>query len=155
MAKEVVLEPFISFLRQSGHKVTRVRRQVAKEALCMDGHFEAADLWERLRQTRVSKVSVSTVYRTLDLLVQAELLQVTDLGDPHAHYEVARGKGHEHILCIKCGQVTEVVDPELEAAIDRLARGHGFRLEGHSLRVYGICSRCQKKRGMDGDHRTA
>ncbi len=108
----------------------------------MDGHFEAAELWARVKAN--SNISFSTVYRTLSLLVQAGLLRVIDLGDPHAHFEVADAGHHEHLVCSRCGHVEEVEDPTLNEAIDVVARTRGFRPEGHSLRVYGMCKKCRQ-----------
>jgi len=137
------VERFARFLRASRCNITRARRKVAREALSMDGHFEAAELWARLQED--SNISFSTVYRTLSLLVQAGLLRVIDLGDPHAHFEVADETHHEHLVCSSCGRVVEVEDESLNQAIAEVARDRGFLPEGHNLRVFGLCERCRRR----------
>ncbi|MFO8034768.1 MAG: transcriptional repressor [Candidatus Bipolaricaulota bacterium] len=136
------IERFTRFLRASRFNVTEARRRVAHEALCMEGHFEAAELWARLQKS--SNISFSTVYRTLSLLVQAGLLRVIDLGDPHAHFEAADEAHHEHLVCSRCGHVVEVEDESLNQAIGEVARVRGFQPEGHSLRVFGLCKKCRQ-----------
>ncbi len=136
------VERFTRFLRASRFNVTEARRQVAREALSMHSHFEAAELWARLQKN--STISFSTVYRTLSLLVQAGLLRVIDLGDPHAHFEVADQAHHEHLVCSQCGRVVEVEDESLNEAIAEVARVRGFLPEGHSLRVFGLCKQCRQ-----------
>lgn len=145
MEEDLALDQFTQFLRKNGHNVTQARSLIAKAALAMDRHFEAADLWAKLKKEH--PVSVSTVYRTLNLLVQAGLLRVTDLGDPHAHYEVAGETHHEHLVCTQCGQVVEVEDEKLLAAIGRVAHAYGFHTQGHSLRIFGLCPHCRERAG--------
>jgi len=143
MDVEAGLERFTRFLRANRCNVTDARRRVAREALSIEGHFEAADLWARLQKS--TSISFSTVYRTLHLLVEAGLLRMIDLGDPHAHFEIADQGPHEHLVCTRCGVVTEVRDEGLERSIAEVARTQGFMPEGHSLRVYGLCHSCAQK----------
>ncbi len=143
MDVEAGLERFTRFLRANRCNVTDARRRVAREALSIEGHFEAADLWARLQKS--TSISFSTVYRTLHLLVQAGLLHMIDLGDPHAHFEIAEQGPHEHLVCARCGRIEEVRDKGLERSIAEVARMRGFVPDGHSLRVFGLCSRCAKK----------
>lgn len=136
------VQRFTRFLRASRFNVTEARKRVAREALSMQGHFEAAHLWGQLQKT--TNISFSTVYRTLSLLVQAGLLRVIDLGDPHAHFEVTDEGHHEHLVCSHCGRVVEVEDEALNVAIAEVAQKQGFQPQGHSLRVFGLCKKCRQ-----------
>ena len=63
----------------------------------------------------------------------------------YATFELDDGYHHDHLVCLKCGAVEEFVDREIEERQNEIAKRFGFKLESHSLSLYGICSACQKK----------
>ena len=52
---------------------------------------------------------------------------------------------HDHIVCVKCGEVTEFHNPEIEALQDKIAEENGYRIVDHALYMYGVCGECQAK----------
>lgn len=134
---------FLRYLRHCGLHVTSARERIAGSASAMDGHFTAGDLWARLRSEDGS-VALATVYRTLDLMVEAGVLRRLGF-DQQAHYEVAIGQArHEHLVCETCGRVLEFRDPELDAQLAQAGADLGFQAHRHQLLIWGRCAPCQR-----------
>ena len=133
---------FLEFLARKNLKVTRQRQAVVDEIFSDPSHFEADDLVERLKinHTRVSR---ATVYRTLELLRECQLVEKLDFGTPRSFYEqVTPGTHHDHLICNRCGNVIEFHNDRLEALQREICDNFGFRETYHSLRIFGLCSKC-------------
>jgi len=131
-----------SLLRVSGRRVTR-QRVVICNVLSekADRHLSAEQVAERVQQT-LPGVNASTVYRTLDLLVEEGLVKRTDLGQARAYYEPVLEHSHHHLVCDECGAVTHVHDDVLGVLAARLRKKAGFELGSHELTFRGLCARC-------------
>jgi Fur family ferric uptake transcriptional regulator len=142
-AREAAVERFRAFLRASSLKYTHEREQVLREFFAVDHHFEAEELLTRLRTER-SRVSRATIYRTLDLLVQAGLARKVRLGTDHYYFEHVLGRRqHEHMICLGCDRVIEWYDEELEAVLQRNLQQQGFVASRYNVQVFGHCADCQ------------
>jgi len=140
---ESYMERFVAYLRQKNLKVTQERLDIVREVFSTDTHFEAADLVIRLRQ-QGKRVSPATVYRTLPLLIDSGLLRQSFLSSGRqTYYEHTLGpKGHEHMICVRCGKVIEFTSAPLEEALRQIAKEHGFRSERRRIELFGVCSDC-------------
>ena len=133
---------FEAFLRTRKLKLTRERLVILAAIFRQEHHFDAESLHADLR-TEGGDISRATVYRTLDLLVQAGLVRKNSLGASHANYEAAHeDEHHDHLICISCRQVLEFFRPDLEALQEDVCRAHAFRPVHHSLQIFGLCERC-------------
>jgi len=134
---------FLEYIKQRGLKWTPEREKVLREALAMEGHFEADELAFRLRK-KGSRISRATVYRTLPLLVKAGLLNQVIHGEKHQHYEpIHEERQHDHLICLKCGRFIEVNDDRIEKLQDKLAEANDFIPQRHKLEIYGLCKKCK------------
>jgi len=97
-------------------------------------------------------IGLTTVYRTLDLLVRAGFINRFPSGDGQNRYEFKSNKKkeqHHHLVCIKCGKIIDYrdfVDEELELVKkteDTLAKKHRFNVLGHNIEFYGLCEKCK------------
>lgn len=135
-------EAFLDFLARRGMKLTRQRQAVVDEIFRDNGHFEAEELVERLKTNR-TRVSRATVYRTLELLRECQLVEKLDFGTHRSYYEhVSPGEHHDHLICLRCGNVIEFHNERLEALQKEICGNFGFRESYHSLRIFGLCSKC-------------
>lgn len=91
------------------------------------------------------RVGIASVYRTLDTLVELQLVQRVELGDGIARYEPARpgGEHHHHLVCDDCGRVEPFTDAALEQALDRIAGRLGVTLDAHEVVLRGPCGECR------------
>lgn len=140
-SKEKIFE---RHLKASGFKFTAERRLILEEICNSDEHFEAPDLWMRLRQKGI-RVSKATVYRTLPLLVKSGLLRESVNIQKRAYYESMYGREHhEHMVCIECGQIKEFSSPTIEILQDKICEEYNFKAISHKLVIMGYCANCRK-----------
>ncbi|HET8715777.1 MAG TPA: Fur family transcriptional regulator [Holophagaceae bacterium] len=136
---------FETFLRSRGLKLTEERRSLVASVFSEAHHFDADGL-HMSQKGQGRDISRATVYRTLDLLVQAGLVRKSSFGDQHAHYEAVRhDEHHDHLICLNCHTILEFYRPDLEALQDRICEEHRFKPLHHSHQIFGLCENCQKK----------
>ena len=123
-----------------GHRATGSRRAVLDAIWLKRSPFTVEDICDA-----APDVGRATVFRTMKLLQDLDLVCRLPLGDGGVRYELSRSEHHHHLICSRCGAVTEFSDPELDALIVTNARREGFRLDGHSLELYGLCATCGGK----------
>ena len=135
-------ERFERFLSDHELKLTPERRAILREFYRIHEHIEADELLFYLRRAGV-RVSRATIYRTLDLLVQAGLARRIRLGKDHSYYEHILGReAHEHMVCLGCDRIIEWLDPELSQLVFRNCDEQSFAPARHSLQVFGYCKEC-------------
>ena len=138
-----VTETFRAYLRQHNLPVTRQRDLIADVVLGSDRHLSIEDVARELRG-RGAKAGLATVYRTIDLLVRSGLVVERDFGEGFRRYEPARDvPHHEHLLCTRCGRVTEFRDERLERITTLVAETRGYLRQSHRLVIYGVCAECR------------
>ena len=141
--------------RGYGYRFT-VPRQAIFQVLCTSSkHLSAEDVYMAVHKN-YPNVGLTTVYRTLELLVQMGLVFKSDFGDGRARYELAEGpKGinhHHHLVCTNCGRVidyTDFIDDEVEL-LRRTEKGlsmkYDFKITNHLIQFYGLCDKCKDKK---------
>lgn len=144
-----VEQRFRRYFHDGGLPFTDQRRRILEEVCRSASHFDADDLYVRIRRRKLS-ASRATLYRTLGHLERAGVLRRIDIGGDHAHYEFVGEDLHEHLVCTRCGRVVEIHDPDLERRIAALLSAHGFSSGRHAMQVFGECGDCREAgRGAD------
>ena len=142
---QTVQTKFADFLHKNGLRCTPERNLIIKEAFSKKAHFEAPELLVQLRKNGAN-VSRATVYRTLQLLVDCNLLSAIKLGENHTHYEPQYGRhNHYHLICSQCGKVIEFSSTTIQNLRDELDDSFGFDISGKTIEITGICRECKKK----------
>jgi Fur family ferric uptake transcriptional regulator len=140
-----LLERFRRFLRDHRQPVTRQRDQVAELVLLSDEHLSAEQIRRRLVESG-AQVGLATIYRTLDLLVESGLVRGHDFGQGFRRFEPMPSQAHhEHLICQRCGTVTEFTHDRLERMLPIIADEYGFQPERHRVEIYGVCRECQRR----------
>lgn len=135
------VEKFREYLKVRRLKCTGERLRLVEHIFEKHDHFEADQLVAELAARRL-RVSRSTVYRTLKMLVEAGLLRELQFG-PSAVYEHEYGyPQHEHLHCEKCGAVIEFVSEELSDLQEAICRKFRFRPTSHRFVINGVCEEC-------------
>ena len=128
---------------KKGLRWTSERSDILKEVSLIRKHFDADELLIRLRQKK-KRTSKDSIYRTLKLLVEANILRPVIFTDRHGHYErVEDLKHHEHLVCNKCGKIIEFQKDSLEKMIDVICRENRFKQLGHKTEITGLCKKCR------------
>lgn len=126
-------------LEGTGYRLTAPRRAVLDAIAHANRPFTIEELSDRL-----PNIGRATVFRTIKLLQELEIVCRVPLEDGGIRYERSRsGRHHHHLICSECASVTEFEDPSLDAAIEENARAAGFELDGHSAELYGRCAPCR------------
>ena len=120
-----------------GLRMTEQRRVVAEVLDAATDHPDVEELYVRA-SARDPKISIATVYRTVNLFEEAGIIERLEFGDGRARYEDAERDHHDHLIDMTSGEVIEFVDPEIEALQERIAEKLGYRLMGHRLELYGV-----------------
>ena len=125
--------------RDKGLKMTDQRRVIAEVLSVADDHPDAEEVHRRASAID-DRISLATVYRTVRLLEEADILERHDFGDGRARYETATdGDGHHHhIINVRTGEVTEFEDERLEQLKQRIAADLGFKIIGERLELYCV-----------------
>ena len=110
-------------------------------------HLSAEDIYGIVRK-EASELGLATVYRTLELLSDLEVLQKIDFGDGRHRYEINETSSphhHHHLICLACGSVREFEDDLLESLENAVALKSNFTIVDHQLKFYGYCGECRVK----------
>lgn len=124
-------------------KQTKQRKSIVEIFLSMNNHISAEELHEEVKR-RGHNIGLATIYRTLNLLKDADLVEQQQFDDGRAVFEVLQpGEHHDHIICTKCRKVVEFHNEAIEELQRAIAREHGFELSYHTHELYGLCASCR------------
>lgn len=129
-------------LKKHGLKVTAARVKILdllekhKEA-----HLSAEDVYKKMLE-QGEEVGLATVYRVLTQFESAGIIKRHHFEGGHSVYEMDEGLHHDHMVCLRCGEVTEFVDEIIEERQEKIARDAKFTMTDHSLTIYGVCRAC-------------
>ena len=140
--------------RGCGYRLTIPREAILAVLSKTSRHLSAEDVFLAVHKVYPA-IGLTTIYRTLELLVQMGLVAKFDFGDKRARYELVEGtKGirhHHHLVCTGCGRIidyTDFIDDEKEL-LGRTEKGlskkFNFKITNHIIQFYGLCDKCKNK----------
>ena len=115
-----------------GIKLTHQRRVIAKVLSKSDDHPDANLVFKRSSKID-SNISMATVYRTMKLFEDTNIVAVRDFGDGRSRYEIYSNEHHDHLIDTESGEVIEFVNDEIEELQHKVAKKLGYELTGHRL----------------------
>jgi len=144
---------FAEYLRNNGMLVSGQREQILDIFLKTEKHPNINDLYDLVRKEH-PQIGLATVYRTMKVICDAGLARETDFGDGVRHFEHKyRHQHHDHLVCLKCGKIIEVMSPAIERLQENLAKKHKFKALRHRMEIFGLCKTCKgKKKSKDVKH---
>ena len=129
---------FRRFLKSKNLKYTPERAEVLDAIIARDGVFEVEELLLEM-QGNGHRISKATIYRTINLLVDAGIITQALFDSKQAHYRLIYGQEpHDHMLCMRTGKLIEFTNPELSALRDRICRELGWEPVGHRFQIYAL-----------------
>lgn len=121
---------------ERGLRMTEQRRVIAKVLSDANDHPDAEELYKRASDIDPN-ISLATVYRTVRLFAEANIIETHDFRDGRARYETADEDHHDHLIDVVSGEVIEFMDEEIEALQEKIAKKLGYELVDHRLELYG------------------
>jgi Fur family ferric uptake transcriptional regulator len=133
---------------QKGLKMTEQRRVISRVLSEATDHPDVEQVYRRAVEID-PKISIATVYRTVRLFEEANVIERLDFGDGRSRFEENREEHHHHLIDLQSGEVIEFVNEEIERLKERIARDLGYELIGHRLELYGIPTNRPPKQSGD------
>lgn len=122
---------------EKGLRMTEPRRVIARVLSGADDHPDAEELHRRANALD-SSISLATVYRTVKLFEDYDIIERHDFRDGRSRYEEAPTEHHDHLIDVRSGKVIEFHNEEIERLQEEIARKHGYKLVDHRLELYGV-----------------
>ena len=122
---------------KKGMRMTEQRRVIAQVIENAEYHPDVEELYHRAA-AQDARISLSTVYRTLNLFEEAGLVTKHDFKDGRARFEPIPDEHHDHLIDIRTGKVIEFRNEEIEAIQELIAKRLGYRLVDHRLELYAV-----------------
>jgi len=120
---------------------TRQREVILEELRKLTSHPTAARLYEIVRR-RLPKISLGTVYRNLELMVEMGAIQKLQFSGAEARFD-GNPDRHDHLRCIRCNRVDDLPGVPLDFIPGDRDHSHGYQILGHRLELLGICAACR------------
>lgn len=140
--------------RGCGYRLTVPRESILHVLSKTSKHLSAEEIYLKVHKAYPA-IGLTTIYRTLDLLVQMGIVFKFDFGDGRARYELSEGPGvtqhHHHLVCTNCGRVIDYADfiDEEKELLSRTEKGlskkYNFNISDHLIQFYGLCDKCSGK----------
>lgn len=139
--------------KKSSRQILNISRQriTGQRALLLDlirqsyGHLDADELYRKARQKH-QRLSLSTVYRNLQLFKKLGLIDEHHFAEEHHHYEAKPASEHQHLLCLNCGKIVEIDLPLSQQFRDDIGKQYNFEIIEFEVHMSGLCSNCNARK---------
>ena len=146
IAYDKLLEEFKALLKKNGEKFTIQREIILQTLYNSDEHLTPEALHQLIQKENPElKTGIATVYRTLSRLEDSNIVTSLSFGAQGKKYELGAKDHHDHLICTECGNITEFVDDEIERRQHKIADENDFKMQDHSMQIYGLCKNCQSE----------
>ncbi len=139
------LEEICRILQKKKYKITPQRQIILKAFINnIEKHLSAEEVFKIVKKNN-PEIGLATVYRTLDLLADIDILQKINFDEGKSRYELNDGNSHHHhhLICVKCGKVLEFEDDLLESLEEKISKKSNFQILDHKVKFYGYCENCK------------
>ncbi len=131
------------FLKSNGLKITNQRLKILKALEnSSNKHLSAEDLYKLLKNNG-EEVGLATIYRVLTQFSIAGIVTKHNFEENYSVFELFHQEHHDHLVCIKCGNIIEFTDQLIEDRQIKIAENNHFQIQDHSLIIYGYCNNCR------------
>lgn len=132
----------VEALRQRGMRVTPQRAIIFEAIENLEGHITAEEIFQAVQKIN-PYISLATVYRTLELLQELNLINQTNFGRSQTYFALKDHGPHHHLVCIECGKIEEFEDELFEPVRATLKEQFGFQAHTDHMSIFGLCKKCR------------
>ena len=134
-----VKDIFNDFLITKKYRRTPERFAILKEIYKFNGHFDIESMYIKMKNKNY-RVSRATIYNTIEILMDCNLIRKHQFGKSQAQYEKSYyNKQHDHLICTSCDEVIEFCDPRIQGIKNVIENNMNFKINRHALNFYGEC----------------
>ncbi len=135
----------LDIIKNKNINFTSERKLILQIIQDYNTHFDAEELHDYIIK-KGEKLSRATIYRSLALFTEGGIIKQTIRKQGRAVYELVLGQNHhDHLICIKCGNIIEFVNPDIEELQNTVCEKYDFKPVEHTLSIKGLCKECLKK----------
>lgn len=145
---ESKIENYRRYLKDQGLKTTKQRDLIVSEFFQKHQHLTVDELLDRVRK-KDPTIGYATVYRTLKLLTDSGLAFKREFGGGKAKFEHLTDRHHDHLICVRCGDIIEFENHRIEELQEKVCRSYRFHLIHHKMELYGFCQKCRHREQRD------
>ncbi len=146
--QDTVENIFTEYLHEKKYRKTEERYAILREIYQFNGHFDVESMYIKMKNKKY-RVSRATLYNTIELLLECNLIRKHQFGNNNAQYEKCySNKQHDHLICTVCNSVIEFCDPRIQAIKNGIEETMSFKINRHALNFYGQCideEKCNKQ----------
>ena len=143
-------EAYIQALRQRGVRITPQREMILEALAHGSGHMTAEEIYDQVK-VHTRAVNIATVYRTLDMLVEAGLANRANLWDGRLIYATNQHGPHLHLVCRACGYTVDADSRLLMSFVEQVKDHYHFLADWQHVSLQGICQTCNEKQNSQED----
>ena len=141
-SNQTLLEQIQEKLRKNGYKLTGPRQAIINFLVHTDNHPNIDDLFSEVSKDYPG-IGVATVYRTLELLRQLNIVHTLELPEDRQRYEINLPEDHHHhLVCTNCNRIVEFGNCNFKHLVEEIESSTRFQIHSHSTIAYGLCPHC-------------
>ena len=144
-------EELVSKFREQGYRMTPQRMEILRLLATNSTHPSALQLHERLKE-KFPTTSLSTVYKTLDILKEMGEVAVLGFSKDDTHYDATGSTEHPHLICLKCRKIIDIDVPSFQGWIQEITaevtERSDYQIVSHRVDFFGICPECQEDEAL-------
>lgn len=138
-----LLSSFKELLKKNALKFTKQREVVLKTLYEKSEHFTPEDLYILLKSSYPElNIGIATVYRTLNLLEESQMVTSISFGVAGKKFELANKPHHDHLICKNCGLIIEFQNDKIEQLQQEVGKLNNFKITSHLMQLRGLCEKC-------------
>lgn len=138
-----IKEEYYNYLQRNGIRNSKQREKILDIFLETKSHLTIAELYNEVRNKHTN-IGQATIYRAMKIICESGIAEEIDLGDGTKRFELKHGqKHHDHLICLSCGKIIEVINDEIEKLQDVMCNEYNFTAVSHKLQIFGYCPDCK------------
>lgn len=135
----------IATLHKQGERLTIQRRLVIAALSETHAHMTISDIGNYIMQQQPQALPEPTIYRILQWLKDLGMISQTDMAEAGTVYQIIGASRHHHLICLNCGQTTDVPDRMFNELRQSLLEAYGFQSRMDHMAIYGLCKNCSQQ----------